>query len=156
MKKASIGLVLGNLTLFAAISGSPVAGQGPDPGVTFTRLIDRTEIRISRVVLQPGASRSAHAHDDVEYHAWVPLEGSLELSLSTDLPVAAVPGEAFFLERGTMHGFRNVGSTEAAVMEVFVKNNSEANAFRNRHEGGAHRVQLAALIETLLLTPASP
>ncbi len=154
MQRLSTGMVFGGMTWLLAFSGTPVAGQGPDPGVTFTRLIDRAEIRISRIVLQPGATRSAHAHDDVEYHAWIPLEGSLELSLRTDLPVATAPGEAFFLERGTMHGFSNVGNTEAAVMEVFVKD-SRANASLNRPEAGTRRIQLAALVATFSRAAAS-
>ena len=114
--------------LTALVWALPAAGQGPDPGVTFTRLIDRDEIRISRVVLEAGATRSLHAHDDVEYHAWVPLEGTLELTLGDDDPVPAVPGDAFFLERGTRHGFKNVGSMTAAVMEVFVKQGGRSAA----------------------------
>ena len=58
--------------------------SAPDPGVAATRLINRDEIRISRVVLQAGAVRSVHAHTDVEYHAWIPLEGVFELTVGTD------------------------------------------------------------------------
>jgi quercetin dioxygenase-like cupin family protein len=92
-----------------------------DPGVRPTRLIDRAEIRASRVEIQPGAVRSVHAHNDVEYHLWIPLEGRLEITIESDGPVVATPGQAFFLQRGTQHGFRNLGTTPAAVMEVFVK-----------------------------------
>ena len=38
-----------------------------------------------------------------------------------DAPVAAVPGQAFFMKKGTKHGFRNTGTTPAAVFEIFVK-----------------------------------
>lgn len=117
----------------------------PDPGVAATRLINRDEIRISRVVLQAGAVRSVHAHTDVEYHAWIPLEGSFELTVGTDAPVPAVPGQAFFFERGTMHGFRNVGDTEAAVMEVFVKD-SGSNASRDVPDPAALLASYAALV----------
>jgi len=92
-----------------------------DPGVRPTRLIDRAEIRVSRVEIQPGATRSVHSHDDVEYHVWVPLEGTLQITVGSDPPVAAKPGQAFFLKRGTPHGFKNVGTSAAAVMEIFVK-----------------------------------
>jgi len=102
----------------AAQTASP--GE-PDPGVRPTRYIDREEVRVSRVELQPGAVRSVHAHDDVEYHLWVPLEGRLEITIDTGSPTIATPGQAIFLERGTRHGFRNVGTTPAAVLEVFVK-----------------------------------
>jgi quercetin dioxygenase-like cupin family protein len=131
--------------LSAASSWAQPAPLAPDPGVAATRLINRAEIRISRVVLQPGAVRSVHAHDDVEYHAWIPLEGTFELSVGTDAPVPALPGQAFFFERGTMHGFRNVGDTEAAVMEVFVKD-SGSNASRDVPDPPALLASFAALV----------
>lgn len=131
--------------LSAASSWAQPAPLAPDPGVAATRLINRAEIRISRVVLQPGAVRSVHAHDDVEYHAWIPLEGTFELSVGTDAPVPALPGQAFFFERGTMHGFRNVGDTEAAVMEVFVKD-SGSNASRDVPDPAALLASFAALV----------
>lgn len=117
-------------TLLAAgflFATGPVAGQATpapgeaDPGVRPTRLIDRAEIRVSRVELQPGAVRSVHAHDDVEYHVWVPLEGRLEITIEPGSATVAEAGQAFFLTRGTRHGFRNLGATPAAVMEIFVK-----------------------------------
>ncbi len=92
-----------------------------DPGVRPTRLIDRDEIRVSRLELQAGAVRRVHAHDDVEYHLWIPLSGSLEITIGTDRPVAATAGQAFFLKRGTQHGFRNTGSGPATAFEIFVK-----------------------------------
>jgi quercetin dioxygenase-like cupin family protein len=114
------------LAAFVFLAAGPVAGQArapgeADAGVRPTRLIDRDEIRASRVVIQPGAVRSVHAHNDVVYHLWIPLEGSLEITIESDDPTLATLGQAFFLERGTQHGFRNVGTTPAAVMEVFVK-----------------------------------
>ena len=92
-----------------------------DPGVRLTRLIDRAEVRLSRIELQPGAVRRAHAHDDVAYHLWVPISGSLEITIGTDAPVAASSGQAFFMKRGTSHGFRNVGTPPAALFEIFIK-----------------------------------
>ncbi len=66
---------LTTVSVFVLVAGAAASGWAqpapvtPDPGVAATRLINRDEIRISRVVLQPGAARSVHAHDDVEYHA---------------------------------------------------------------------------------------
>ena len=99
---------------------TPAPGEA-DPGVRPTRLIDRAEIRVSRVELQAGATRRVHTHDDVEYHVWVPLDGSFRITIGSDAPVAAKPGQAFFFKRGTPHGFKNVGTTAGAVMEIFVK-----------------------------------
>ncbi len=131
--------------LSAASSWAQPAPLAPDPGVAATRLINRDEIRISRVVLQAGAVRSVHAHNDVEYHAWIPLEGTFDLTVGTDAPVLALPGQAFFFERGTMHGFRNVGDTEAAVMEVFVKD-GRSNASRDVPDAAALLASYAVLV----------
>ena len=52
-----------------------------------------------------------------------------------------------------MHGFRNVGTTEAAVMEIFVKEGAETASrgyLRSDVAGG----RLAALVEAL--TDAAP
>jgi quercetin dioxygenase-like cupin family protein len=119
-------------TLFVAmmlgLSAAPVAAQQPvaqpgeaDPGVRPFRLIDRDEIRVSRVELEPGAVRRVHVHDDVEYHVWAPVVGTLEITIGQDAPKPAAPGQAFFLRKGTSHGFRNTGSAPAAVFEIFVK-----------------------------------
>src|SRR5262245_51547794 len=86
---------------FAAAQAQAV-GEA-DPGVRPTRLIDRAEVRVSRIDIQPGAVRRVHAHDDVVYHLWIPIEGSLELSIRDDPPVTGKPGQAFFMTRGTPH-----------------------------------------------------
>jgi quercetin dioxygenase-like cupin family protein len=103
----------------------PAPGEA-DPGVRPIRLIDRDEIRVSRVELQAGATRRVHAHDDVEYHLWVPVTGALEITIGQNAPRAAAPGDAFFMVRGTQHGFRNTGQTPAAVFEIFVKKSTVA------------------------------
>jgi quercetin dioxygenase-like cupin family protein len=95
--------------------------QSPDPGVTPVRLIDRPEIRVSRVEVQPGAVRSVHTHDDVKFHVWIALTGKLEVTIGSAKPVLASEGQAFFMQKGTPHGFRNVGTTPGAAMEIFVK-----------------------------------
>lgn len=128
---------LSAVTATILLVGSPLArGQAPaapvtaeaDPGVRLTRLIDRAEVRLSRIELQPGAVRRVHAHDDVVYHLWVPVTGSLEITIGADAPVAAASGQAFFMKRGTPHGFRNVGATPAALFEIFIKDTTIAAA----------------------------
>ena len=111
---------------------SPVFAQAPaqqgeaDPGVRPTRLIDRAEIRVSRVEIAAGATRRVHQHDDVIYHLWVPLEGTLQITIGTDAPVTAKAGQAFFMKKGTPHGFKNIGTTPGAAMEIFVKQTATA------------------------------
>src|SRR5262249_35179370 len=131
--------VAGTFLLSLSLAGMGAAqapGQQPatplpaeaDPGVRPFRLIDRDEIRVTRVELQPGAVRRIHAHDDVEYHVWTPIAGTLEITIGNDAPKAAAPGQAFFMKRGTPHGFRNTGTTPAAVFEIFVKKSTTAAA----------------------------
>ena len=103
-----------------AAAQTPAAGEA-DPGVRPTRMIDRAEVRVSRVEIAVGATRRVHAHTDVEYHLWIPVQGTLQLTIGSDPPIAAQSGQAFFLKRGTSHGFKNVGTTAAAVLEIFVK-----------------------------------
>ena len=109
-------------------AGPQLVQAEADPGVKLTRLIDRAEVRVSRLELQPGAARRVHAHDDVEYHMWIPFDGQLQITIGTNQPVSAALGQAFFLERGTVHGFKNVGTAPAGVFEVFVKQGARAGA----------------------------
>jgi mannose-6-phosphate isomerase-like protein (cupin superfamily) len=127
--------------LAQAPAAPPVTAE-PDPGVRPTRLLDRAEVRLSRVELQPGAVRRVHAHDDVVYHLWVPITGSLEITIGTDAPVSASSGQAFFMKRGTAHGFRNVGTTPAALFEIFIKQTTTAAGFESE---ATIRALLAAL-----------
>jgi quercetin dioxygenase-like cupin family protein len=147
-RHVSLATCLSLLAMLATVSGQS-ARPGPqpeaDPGVRPTRLIDRDEMRVSRIDLQPGATRSVHAHDDVEYHVWTPVEGTFEFTMGTDAPVTAKPGQAFFMKRGTRHGFRNVGSTAGAVFEIFVKKTTTA-------AGSTERTALADILVALQLS----
>ena len=100
------------------------AANNADKGVNPVRLMDRPEVRVSRVEVAPGAVRSVHTHDDVRFHLWIPISGKLEITIGSAKPVEAGSGQAFFMEKGTPHGFRNIGSTPATVMEIFVKEGS--------------------------------
>ena len=113
-------IVLAALVGRGAVAQTPARGEA-DPGVRPTQLIDRAEVRVSRVEIQAGSTRRSHTHDDVEYHLWIPADGQLQLTVGNDAPVAATSGQAFFMKTGTPHGFKNVGNTTAAVFEIFVK-----------------------------------
>jgi quercetin dioxygenase-like cupin family protein len=133
--------------VLCAFLASPVNAQTPaasevDPGVTLTRIIVRPEVRVSQVTLQPGAARAVHAHNEVRFHLWVPMTGSLQLTVGSDAPVTATAGQAFFLAKNTQHGFKNVSTAPASVLEVFI-NDTPANA--NQDFAGALALGLAAL-----------
>ena len=115
----------------AFVCALPARAQnaGPNPGVTPIRQIDRAEVRVTRVELQPGAVRSVHTHDDVRFHLFIPITGKIELTMGSAKPIETTPGQAYFMEKGTPHGFRNLGTSPAAVIEVFVKD-SPASAWQ--------------------------
>jgi len=81
---------------------------------------------VVQVEIQPGAVGSVHTHEDVRSHLWAPVSGKLEVTIGSSKPVAAAAGQAFFIEKGTPHGFRSVGDTPAAVLEIFVKDGVSA------------------------------
>jgi quercetin dioxygenase-like cupin family protein len=137
---AAAGVVLAVLVCRAASAQTP--GPEADPGVRPTRLIDRAEVRVSRVEIQPGATRRTHTHDDVDFHLWIPIEGTLELSMNSSPAVTAQSGQAYFMVRGTPHGFKNVGATPAAVFEIFIKPRAGA---ADRDLIGALALELASL-----------
>ena len=92
------------------------AAQGYAP----VRLWERPDVRATRVELKPMAIRAVHQHDDVKFHLFIPLMGKLQLTIGSDKPVNAPVGQAFYIKGGTPHGFRNLGSTPATVMETLV------------------------------------
>lgn len=139
---AAVGIMLATLVGRSAAAQTPAAGEA-DPGVRPTRMIDRAEVRVSRVEIRTGATRRVHAHDDVAYHLWIPVEGTLQVTIGAAPPMTAVPGRAFFLKRGTPHGFKNIGTTPGAALEIFVKQTTTAAGDQDLL--GALAEELAAL-----------
>jgi quercetin dioxygenase-like cupin family protein len=132
-------LTLSFIYAVQASAQAPAPQKNANPGVNPVRLMDRAEVRVTRVELQPGAVRSVHTHDDVRYHLWIPISGKLEITIGSAKPVEAASGQSFFMQKGTPHGFRNIGGTPAAVMEIFVKDGVTAA------QAGGLGVALAAL-----------
>lgn len=120
-KRTSVLTGLAALLLTLSSNSQTPPRPNPNPGVTPNRIMDRSDVRVLRVELQPGAVRSVHVHNDVRFHLFIPVSGEIELTIGSAQPVTAAPGQAYYLEKGTPHGFRNVGSSLATVMEVFVK-----------------------------------
>ena len=96
-------------------------------GYTPVRLWERPDVRATRVEIKPMATRAVHQHDDVKFHLFIPLAGKLQLTVGSDKPVDAPVGQAFYIKGGTPHGFRNLGSTPAMAMEIFVKDGPTAS-----------------------------
>ena len=140
----------------APTPGGQAAGGGS--GVTPVRQIDRPDVRVSRVELAVGAVRAVHQHDEAKFHLFIPLTGTLELTIGSDKPVIATPGQAFYLLKGTPHGFRNIGSTPASVMEVFVLLDKPTTGQQapGAQEDSEEAAIIAKALGAVLAQPASP
>ncbi len=104
-----------------------IQAQRDAQGYTPVRLWERPDVRATRVEIKPMATRAVHQHDDVKFHLFIPLAGKLQLTVGSDKPVDAPIGQAFYIKGGTPHGFRNLGSTPAMAMEIFVKDGPTAS-----------------------------
>lgn len=72
----------------------------------------------ARAEFDPGASAGKHMHpgEEIGYA----LEGSVELTVEGRAPVVLKPGDVFFIPAGVPHNGRNLGTTKAALLSVFV------------------------------------
>lgn len=135
MWRCALGMaVIAGLMCLPASAQTPANGKDADKeaaraaqGYTPVRLWERPDVRATRVEIKPMATRAVHQHDDVKFHLFIPLTGKLQLTIGSDKPVDAPVGQAFYIKGGTPHGFRNLGSTPATVMEIFVMNGSAAS-----------------------------
>ncbi len=92
-----------------------------DPGVFNTSpVIDRAELRAGSLEIKPGGTRRVHQHDDVRFHLFIPLTGTVQLNLGADT-INATAGNVYFINKGTPHGFKNATGSTATAVEVFVK-----------------------------------
>jgi len=99
-----------------------------DPGVFNTSpIIDRAELRAGRLEIRPGGARRVHQHDDVLFHLFIPLTGSVQLNVGSQI-IEAVAGQVYFIPRGTPHGFKNTSGSVATAVEVFIKPTANAAA----------------------------
>src|SRR5215831_8211269 len=123
MARLASGVVVAAAVLFGssvraqapspAQAGAPVTREA-DPGVFTTAVLDRMEVRASRLEVKPGATRRVHQHDDVQFHLFIPVSGSIRLTrnpLGQNAAIDAVVGQVYFLDKGTPHAFTNAGTT---------------------------------------------
>ena len=99
---------------------NPLA-QGGGTGIRNGPLIDRAEIRVSRVDVEPNGVRHVHSHDDVQYHLFIPMSAGIRFETESQKPLDVAAWQAQFLKGGTKHGFRNAGAATVTIMEIFVK-----------------------------------
>lgn len=123
------------LPLFAAALAGFLGVASPqdlvptkDPGVARAALMinPKAGVDVLRLEFEPGKARSVHQHDDVRFHLFLPISGSIEVTMG-DRKLQAKPGESYFFETGVPHGYRNTGTTKAAGFEVFVRDPKPAD-----------------------------
>jgi quercetin dioxygenase-like cupin family protein len=98
----------------------PLAGAG-NVAMSNAVLRDQDDVRVLRVVVDPGGTRAMHSHDDVKFHLFVPVTGTMKLNLEGGASVDVVPWHPYYMKAGTRHGFQNNGSSPVDIMEIFVK-----------------------------------
>jgi quercetin dioxygenase-like cupin family protein len=124
----ALGLVLLSVALMAQeapVLGDrstplrPLAGEG-NIGISNAVLRDQPEVRVLRVVVEPGGVRAMHAHTDVKFHMFAPISGPMELRLEGDT-IEVQPWHPYYMAAGTQHGFHNPGAEPVEIMEIFVR-----------------------------------
>ena len=115
--------VLG-LAQAAAPAPAQAQAQPQRQPVTVTQLLQRPEMRVIRVAIQPNATRTAHAHADALFHLFMPLDGTIEVAIEGDAPERLGPWQTHFFKGGTTHAFTNASDTVVQWLEVFVQKNA--------------------------------
>ena len=90
-------------------------------GISNAVIRSQPEVRILRVVVEPGGKRVVHAHDNVDFHLFVPISGPMTFDREDAESVEVSPWHPVYMEAGTRHGFRNTGSAPVDVMEIFIQ-----------------------------------
>ena len=90
LKYAAPAFVLGMLTAVLVAQEPPITGDRSSPlrplggenvGLSNAVLREQPEVRVLRVVVDPGGRRIMHSHDDVNFHLFVPISGVMQLDL---------------------------------------------------------------------------
>jgi len=139
MGKLAISLLLAALP---ALAQTPSAKPSSTRGLATAEILNQPDVRLLRVEIEAGVTRAMHAHNDVRFHLFIPVTGTVQLSIGTDNPIDVAPGQAQYIKKGTSHGFKNTGTSNATIIEVFVK---EGAALADRDALGALALGLAAL-----------
>jgi oxalate decarboxylase/phosphoglucose isomerase-like protein (cupin superfamily) len=93
------------------------------PGPSHTKaitVIDRPEIKIQRVEIEPNATRGLHAHDDVIYHVFMTMDAPLVLKIEGEADVHLDAWQTHFFTGGTIHAITNTSAEPVRFLEVFV------------------------------------
>ncbi len=129
LRYAVSAVALAMLSLALVAQTPPIIGDRSSPlrplggdnvGISNAVLRDQPEVRALRLLVEPGGTRTIHAHSNVQFHLFVPISGPMEVNLDGGQSVEVQPWHPYFLQGGTRHGFHNSGSTAVEVMEIFI------------------------------------
>jgi quercetin dioxygenase-like cupin family protein len=126
---ASVSLV--TLAAQTAAPTAPTLGDRTTPlraltgagnvAISNAVLRDQADIRVIRVVVEPGGTRAMHAHTDLKFHLFVPISGPMVVDLEGGQTASVPAWQPYYMKAGTQHGFHNTGSAAVEIMEIFVK-----------------------------------
>lgn len=67
---------------------APATGRG----VSNATLLNQAEARVARVDVEPNGVRNLHAHDDARFHLFIPVTGTVQLEIESEMPLELAPG----------------------------------------------------------------
>jgi hypothetical protein len=122
MAKKTIGTALSVLALnvWPAFPQTPAQAPPSRQPVTVTTILQRAEVRVIRVAIQPNSTRTLHAHADELFHLFMPVDGTIEVAIEGEGTERLGPWQAHFFKGGTMHAFTNASASTVQWMEVFI------------------------------------
>jgi quercetin dioxygenase-like cupin family protein len=114
------------LVVLAASSGHAQQASAPAPQLFASKPImaapvtgdDRKEMVLLAVSIQPSGTVPMHTHPGDCIGSVI--EGSVELLVEGQAARRVAAGEAYSNLRGTVHGFRNLGDTQARLLNSLV------------------------------------
>src|SRR5262245_13543665 len=122
----AVGIASLSLAALAAQQAAPVLGDHSTPlravaaagnvGISNATLRDQDDIRVIRVVVEPGGKRIMHAHNDVKFHMFIPITSAMVLDLDGAPSVNVPAWQPYYMKKGTQHGFHNPGSSPVELM----------------------------------------
>ena len=125
MAKQARNLAMSVLALTVWPAFAHAQAQAPPPAprqpVTVTQLLQRPEMRVIRVAIQPNATRTLHAHAEALFHLFMPLDGTIEVTIEGEPTERLGPWQPHFFKGGTTHAFTNPSGSVVQWLEVFVQ-----------------------------------
>jgi quercetin dioxygenase-like cupin family protein len=84
-----------------------------------TRMFTSEDFRVAVFRMAPGQEQEVHLHPDT-MHAWFVFEGQVEITMEDDRRVIGGPGTFCAHPRGTVHGLKNIGTTEVVYVTLSI------------------------------------